>query len=104
MKSNHIDLEVRALQMSRRIWLLNRLREADGPIYDDLIRELKEATRVETESERFAGVRCVRAVRALLWLELAVTEPDESIWLTQKGWDQEQLSYAERVRDGRMAS
>jgi hypothetical protein len=38
------------------------------------------------KSHYLTRVRAVRAVRDLLWDELAVTEPDESIYLTPAGW------------------
>lgn len=68
----------------RRDYLFERLREADGPIYDDLVREVVEAF---PEPRRYAAsVRAVRTVRAVLFEGYATTEADESVWLTAHGW------------------
>jgi hypothetical protein len=68
----------------RQEFLLERLRQADGITYDDLCREIVEAF---PDHKRWrASARGVREVRWLLWSGLAVTEPDESIWMTPAGW------------------
>jgi len=67
-----------------RKWILNRLREADGVTYDKLCHETYTAFPHRTQW--FASVRAVRAVREVLWLGYAVTNPDESVWLTPAGW------------------
>lgn len=70
----------------RRIWLLERLTEADGPIYDDLCRDvIAEFAEKNIYLARTLGVR---AVRQLLRDGQAVTEADESIWLTPAGWQE----------------
>jgi hypothetical protein len=69
----------------RKAWLLERLAAADGVTYDELCRgvigEFPQDGR-----RQLASVCGVRAVRDLLWDELATTEPDESVWLTASGW------------------
>lgn len=68
----------------RRDYLLKRLREADGPTYDTLCAEVAEAFPAKTPW--WAGVQAVRAVRDLLWDELATVDADGSIWLLAAGW------------------
>jgi hypothetical protein len=68
----------------RRDFLLARLREADGISYDELCRAVAEA--IPSHSHWAASARGVKVVRMLLWDGLATTEPDESVWLTPKGW------------------
>lgn len=69
----------------RRAWLLERLADADGITYDNLVREI--VTEFPQDGrQHLASVCGVRAVRDLLFDELAVTEPDQSMWLTARGW------------------
>jgi hypothetical protein len=84
------------MSYERRVWLIERLRDSDGPTYSELIGELFEATRHVGETERSASIRCVRAVRSLLWNRLAVTEPDETVWLTPRGWEPKRLAEAKQ--------
>ncbi len=71
-------------QHPRREFVLARLREADGPAYDQLVREVAEAF---PDRNRYqASIRAVRAVRRLLFEGFAATESDESVWLTPDGW------------------
>jgi hypothetical protein len=69
----------------REAFTIIRLAQADGVIYDDLIREVMAAFPVPG-NRVLCGIRVVRTVRGLLWKELAVTESDESVWLTPAGW------------------
>lgn len=69
----------------RRARLLRRLAKADGVSYDDLCRSVIEQF-PHARGLRFASPRGVRAVRDLLFDELAATEADESVWLTPAGW------------------
>jgi hypothetical protein len=77
-------------ERKRRREALARLREADGISYDNLIREVMVRCPVTTAKGhviRWDTARlAVRAVRGVLWDGLAVTEPDESLWLTASGW------------------
>ena len=69
----------------RRAWLLERLSAADGISYDELCREL--CTEFPQAGKRHLATVCaVRSVRDLLFDELAVTESDESMWLSPSGW------------------
>lgn len=69
----------------RRAWLLERLSAADGISYDELVHEL--FTEFPQAGKRHLATVCaVRSVRDLLFDELAVTESDQSIWLTPEGW------------------
>jgi hypothetical protein len=68
----------------RRKHLLVRLREADGPHYDTLCAEVAEAFPARTRW--WASVQAVRAVRELLWDELATVDADGAIWLLPAGW------------------
>ena len=68
-----------------RAAVLERLLEADGPSYDELCHEIVTAFR--GRGDYAANARGVRAIRELLWRQLAVTEPDESVWLTASGWE-----------------
>ena len=70
---------------SRRRWLLERLMQADGPRYDELVGEMIDA--IPHSVRRVAGIRAVKAIRQLLRDGLAVTENDESMWLTPLGWE-----------------
>lgn len=71
-------------QQERRCWLLRRLQAADGPSYDDLVREVIAAF---PERERYwTSVRAVRSVRRLAFDGFITTESDESMWLTAAGW------------------
>jgi hypothetical protein len=70
--------------VNRREWLLLRLAEADGPAYDLLCGAVVEA--FPEDSSWLAAARGVRALRKLLWEGFATTEPDESVWLTSRGW------------------
>jgi hypothetical protein len=83
----------------RRAWLLARLAEADGPTYDDLCCAIVERFRIVHDKPnvaRFlASARGVRAVRSLLWDELATTESDQSVWLTPARW-----TAVEQAREG----
>jgi hypothetical protein len=68
----------------RREFVLDRLRQADGPTYGELCRETVEAF---PEARRWrASAWGVRAVRLALWHGLAITEPDQTVWLTERGW------------------
>ena len=78
----------------RRAFLLARLQEADGPAYDELVREIAEA--FPEGRAVVAGILAVRTVRKLLFEGCAATEPDESVWLTPEGWQR-----AGAVRTGR---
>ncbi len=69
----------------RRAWLLARLMAADGPSYDELCRGVTAAFPLDGPKWRASRLG-VREVRRLFWDELAVTEPDESCWLTAAGW------------------
>lgn len=73
-----------ASRRDRRAWVLDRLREADGPAYDQLVREVAEAHPEGWPPK--TSILAVRAVRALMWDGLVTTEPDESTWLTPAGW------------------
>jgi hypothetical protein len=67
----------------RRNWVLDRLKEADGPAYGELVGEVVAAF---PEDTRFrAAMRAVRAVRDLMWFGLITTESDESCYLTPAG-------------------
>lgn len=68
----------------RREYLLKRLRAADGPQYDALVAEVAEAFPMKTPY--WCGVQAVRAVRDLLWDELATTDAGAGIWLLPAGW------------------
>lgn len=68
----------------RRTFVLARLRGADGPAYDELVREVIEA--FPEEKRAWASILAVRSVRKLLFEGYAATEPDESVWLTPEGW------------------
>jgi len=73
---------------ARRAWVMARLRTADGPAYDELV---KEAVAVFSEppccdDQLCAAIRAVSAIRGALWDGTATTEADESIWLTPAGW------------------
>jgi hypothetical protein len=68
----------------RREYLLKRLREADGPAYDGLVAEVAEAFPMKTRY--WAGIQAVRAVRGLLWDELATVDGDGGVWLLPAGW------------------
>jgi hypothetical protein len=69
----------------RRNWVLDRLKEADGPAYDQLVGEVVAAF---PEATRFlAAMRAVRAVRDLMWFGQITTESDESMWLSPAGWN-----------------
>ena len=70
----------------RRQWLLTRLSQADGPSYDELIRELIAAEVPPRMNETGIKIAAVHSVRSLLWNQIAVTESDETIWLTPLGW------------------
>jgi hypothetical protein len=69
---------------SRRAWLLERLREADGPEYGDLVGEMIAGFPEKTRY--WAGVRAARSVRQLLWDQDATVDHDGSVWLTPRGW------------------
>ena len=69
---------------ARQDFILRRLAAADGPGYDELVREVIAAFRLPPKYR--AGVLAVREIRWTLWSMLAVTEPDESVWLTPAGW------------------
>jgi hypothetical protein len=71
----------------RRTWLLERLAAADGVTYDELCREVIGEF-PQDGRPHLASVCGVRAVRDLLFDELAVTENDQSIWLTVRGWQE----------------
>ena len=68
----------------RREYLLKRLREADGPEYDALCAEVADA--FPMRKPYWGGVQAVRAVRALLWAELAAVDAEGGIWLLPAGW------------------
>ena len=71
-------------QQARRAWLLTRLTEANGPGYDDLVRQVIEQF---PEPEHYwSSVRAVRSIRGLLFDGFLTTESDESIWLSPEGW------------------
>jgi hypothetical protein len=68
----------------RRAWLLERLREADGPTYETLCAEVAEA--FPAKRQYWASVQAVRAVRAVLWDELGTVDDAGAIWLLPSGW------------------
>jgi hypothetical protein len=68
----------------RREHLLKRLRDADGPEYGALCAELADA--FPMQRPYLAGLLAVRAVRALLWDELAAVDAEGGIWLLPAGW------------------
>jgi len=68
----------------RREYLLARLREADGPQYDALCAEVAAA--FPAKRRYWAGVQAVRAVRGLLWDQLATVDADGGIWLLPAAW------------------
>lgn len=76
--------QYRSAAARRRSWLLERLADADGITYDALVGET--VAEFPAKSHYLTRVRAVRAVRDLLFDELATTEPDESIYLTPAGW------------------
>ncbi len=69
--------------MRRRTFVLGVLADSN-PVYGDLVRAVIEAFPERTEYHR--KVKAVRAVRAVLWDELAVCDTDETLWLTPAGW------------------
>ena len=71
----------------RRNYLLRRLREADGPAYDELCAWI--VGEFPHRSKWVASTRGVQAVRDLFSDGLAITERDESVWLTPEGWQAE---------------
>jgi hypothetical protein len=70
----------------RREYLLALLADASGPTYDQLCRAAIERFDEPARPSWYCKARSIRAVRRLLWDELAVTESDESVWLTPAGW------------------
>jgi hypothetical protein len=66
-----------------RVFLLRMLAEAN-PRYDEAV--AAGATAFPQSKKWFAGVSAARHVRLLLWDQLAVTDTDETIWLTPSGW------------------
>jgi hypothetical protein len=69
--------------MKRRTFVLGVL--ADGnPSYDVLCRAVIEAFPERNKYQQ--SVKAVRAVRNVLWDELAVIDSDETLWLTAAGW------------------
>jgi hypothetical protein len=68
----------------RREHLLKRLRSADGPPYDLLCGEVADA--FPARKPYWAGVQAVRAVRDLLWDELATVDECGAVWLLPAGW------------------
>jgi hypothetical protein len=77
--------DVSTARHPRREFLLRRLREADGPRYDELVGEVAEA--LPEKRPYLTGIKAARSVRTLLWDGLATTEPDGSVWLTPAGWE-----------------
>src|SRR5260370_8881936 len=67
----------------RRVFLLRLLSE-NSPSYDELVRAV--VTEFPHQSMFYASARAARSVRLLFWDRLAVTEPDETCWLTPTGW------------------
>jgi hypothetical protein len=76
-----------------REYLLKRLLEADGPQYEALCGEVAAAFPAKTRY--WAGVQAVRAVRELLWDELATVDDAGAVWLLPSGW---QAAGDERAR------
>lgn len=89
------------LRASLEAHLLRLLSEANGEIYDELCRYSIECAEkfLATWKPRgmspsdlaknrawFSKKEGVRAVRNLMWKELATTESDESVWLLAAGW------------------
>jgi hypothetical protein len=68
----------------RREYLLARLREADGPQYDALCAEVAAAFPAKRRYR--AAAQAVRAVRGLLWDQLATVDADGAIWLLPAAW------------------
>jgi len=68
----------------RRDYLLRRLREADGPGYDTLCAEV--AGKFPEKTRCWTTVRAVRAVRALMWDQVATVDSDVGVWLLAAGW------------------
>jgi hypothetical protein len=68
----------------RREHLLKRLRAADGPPYDLLCGEVADA--FPARKPYWAGLQAVRAVRDLLWDELATVDETGAVWLLPAGW------------------
>jgi len=71
-----------------REWLLARLRLADGPRHGVLVAELVnwiESWYPAAQKPWKVG-QAKLAVHELAANGLAVTEPDETVWLTPRGW------------------
>ncbi len=71
-------------RLKLRKFILKRLRESDGITYDQLCHDT--AARVRHPNKYYRSQNGVKEVRKVLWDRLAVTEPDESVWLTPAGW------------------
>jgi hypothetical protein len=72
--------------IERREWVLNRLREADGPVYAALVRIARAEFSGSCPDRRCAHIRADSAVRSLLKDGLIIAEDDKSLWLSRKGW------------------
>lgn len=70
---------------SRRAWVLRRLAACDGPRYDELVAEVAAAFPAPG-TRNWTSIRAARAVRRVLWDELAATRADERVLLTLAGW------------------
>ena len=84
MTSNHKQPAKQPERHLRHEFRLARLRQADGPGYDELCREVVAA--FPERNPYVASIRGVRAVRRVLFEGYATTEPDETVWLTPAGW------------------
>ncbi len=76
--------DVKAMKRQRFVlWYLTE----HNVTYDEMIRIVME--RFPWPRRWLCATWAVRAVRAVLWDELAVTQNDETLWLTPAGWSEQ---------------